>query len=128
MKKLKPTKKRVIRAATPGYFFGAMKAADKVEVVKRGEGDDASAVVCRLAPQGEPLLLPDNLLGHCTNCFRMVQFRPHAPKTPPRICDECITAVMAKHQKETGDEEVKFLITEHTAADVAAYFRKKGLQ
>lgn len=103
------------------------RGTDKLEVAKPGDGERCDVLVCRLAPQGAPLLLPDNLVTSCSKCFRMVQFRPHAPKRPRRICDECIHAEIAAHREADVDNDITFMITEHTAADVAAYFKKKGL-
>lgn len=94
---------------------------DPIDTVDQDGGEKASAVVCRLAPSGAPLLFPDNLVAQCTKCFRMVQFRPHAPKTPPKMCDECIKPEL-EAQRASG-EGVSFIITENTAADLA---RLKG--
>jgi hypothetical protein len=51
-----------------------------------GDGEDCDLLVCRLITK--PLLFPDNLLGHCTKCHRLVQFRPSAPRLT-RVCLEC---------------------------------------
>ncbi len=57
--------------------------------------DKADAVICRRVT--EPLILADNLVGTCANCGHAVQFRPHAPKSPPRVCDECYAAALQQH-------------------------------
>ncbi|MEH2497412.1 hypothetical protein V1294_003891 [Bradyrhizobium sp. AZCC 1678] len=85
--------------------------------------EESDAVVCRLAPQGAPLLFPDNLVAPCSKCWRMVQFRPHAPKKPRRVCDECIRPEIEEHRKTEG---VKYIITPNTATDLALYFHRKG--
>lgn len=90
------------------------------------EPDNIDVIVCRLAPGGVKLMMPDNLLGHCSKCFRMVQFRPHAPKLPRRICDECIRSEIDQRRKE--GEEVKFSITPNTALDLAVIYAKKKQQ
>lgn len=95
-------------------------AAVDVEVVGQGEGEECDVVVCRL--KTEPLLLPDNVVAPCAKCFRLVQFRPHAPKRPAKWCDECTAKQIAK---DGGDHQVT--ITEKTAADVAEYYRKRGM-
>jgi hypothetical protein len=96
---------------------------EKLEVAKVGDGEDFDVVVCRLAPHGVPLLFPDNLVEPCSKCFRTVQFRPHAPKKPRRVCDECIRPEIEERRKT---EDVKFMVTENTARDLALFFRTKG--
>lgn len=93
-----------------------------VEVFKTGD-EMPDVIVCRLAPQGAPLLVPDNLVGHCSKCWRMVQFRPHAPKVR-RVCDQCLRLELAE-QKAGG---FKFLITENTLSDLATYAKKRRRQ
>lgn len=85
------------------------------------EAEKADMVVCILA---EPeLRFPDNLVGHCTQCGRLVQFRPHAPKTPPKVCIEC---VMPKMQEELErGETVTNMITPTSAIEVLNYLAKK---
>jgi len=96
---------------------------DGIEVAAAGDdAEHVDVVVCRLI--SSPLAFPDNLVGHCSKCFRMVQFRPHAPKTPKRLCDECAGPVIAKAQKD--GEDIKSVITEKTAADLRAFLRKRG--
>lgn len=94
---------------------------EKLEVAKPGDGEDVDVVVCRLIT--DPLMFPDNLVAPCSKCFRLVQFRPHAPKKPQRICDECIRPELEERRKT---DEVKFMITKNTAIDLALYFHKKG--
>ena len=46
--------------------------------------EDTDASVCCLITN---LLIPaDNLVVHCSICFRMIQFRPDVPKTPRKVC------------------------------------------
>lgn len=80
-----------------------------VEVAGDVAESDIDVVVCRLITT--PLLLPDNLVGHCSKCRRMIQFRPHIPKLPPRICDECAVKELKKQK------EPKFLVTERMFVD-----------
>lgn len=96
---------------------------DEIEIVDENFGEQAAIVVCRLATS--PLMMPDNLVATCTKCFRMVQFRPHAPKTPPKVCDECASKEIAVARK-AGDT-VNHIITDNTALDVAYYARKKRM-
>lgn len=93
---------------------------DQIEV-EDGDGERADFVLCRLATS--PLIMPDNLVANCSKCFRLVQFRPHSPKKPPRICDECAAPEMEKRAKK-GDLEM--IVTPKTASDVLALVIKKG--
>ena len=96
---------------------------EKLEVDHSGhDGEEADVLVCRLI--SDPLLFPDNLVASCSACFRMVQFRPHAPRKPRRICDECVRPEIEERRKTEG---VKFMVTENTARDIALFFHKKGL-
>lgn len=95
---------------------------DEIEVVSDGEAaEQADVTICRLMTV--PLLLPDNLVASCSECRRLIQFRPHAPKTPRRLCDECAGPIVAREMK---DKDFRALITERTVADVAALLRRKG--
>lgn len=105
-------------------FMAKVDGKHDVEVVKPARAALADVVVCRLAPSGEKLLMPDNLLGHCPKCFRMIQFRPDVPKLVPRICDECMRPEIAKRAQT---EEVTFYITENTARDLEDFKRRKKL-
>ena len=97
--------------------------SNKIDVVGDGsEAEDADCVICRLIT--DPLIMRDNLVGTCSKCFRMIQFRPHVPKTPPKVCDECAMPIIKRHAKK-GD--LHAVITENTAQDIANYLRKKGL-
>lgn len=88
--------------------------------IEDSDGEHADIVVCRLVTS--PLLEPDNLVANCMKCFRMVQFRPYAPKKPPRLCDECAAPEMAKRAK---NDELTMFITPRTASDVLAAIVKK---
>ena len=92
------------------------------EVVTPGDAEDVDAVICRLIT--DPLLMPDNLTGTCSKCFRMIQFRPHAPSRPPKICDECILPEVRKSMAK-GDFQAK--ITPKTAHDLMEYWVKKSM-
>lgn len=95
---------------------------ETLELAGPGDASEgANIVVCRLVTT--PLLLPDNLVGPCSKCFRMLQFRPHVPKTPPRMCDECAEVEIEK-QRAAG-EEVSFMVTQNTLDDIAAMVPKK---
>jgi hypothetical protein len=88
-------------------------ALDQLEMTS---GEEADCVVCRLITT--PLLMPDNLVGHCSLCHRMIQHRPHAPKGPPKVCDECGFKNMAK------DGDARVVITEQSKADLQGFLKK----
>ena len=90
-----------------------------LESLEVADGEDADCLVCRL--HTTPLQLPDNLVGHCARCFRMIQYRPHAPKTPEKVCDDCAVKGMAK------DGDVRIQITEASLADLRAILAKKAM-
>lgn len=72
--------------------FTARALGTPVNVVSQEESEKAAVVVC--IRKGSFTPFTDNEFGHCVNCATEVQFRPHAPKTPPRICIECLPEVM----------------------------------
>lgn len=103
-------------------FMAAMeKKGTKVEL-DDGDAEQVDVVVCRLVT--DPLIEPDNLVGNCMKCFRMVQFRPYAPKKPPRLCDECAVPEMSKRAAEN---DLKMVVTERTLDDIAKFLVKKGM-
>lgn len=59
-----------------------------IPVVEPEEAEDSDFVVCVLASEPTPFI--DNLTGVCVDCGQAVQFRPHAPKRPPKICLQCM--------------------------------------
>lgn len=61
---------------------------DKVKVVSDVEAEEAGVMVCVPADWATPFT--DNELGVCSKCGCAVQFRPHAPKKPPRLCVTCM--------------------------------------
>lgn len=60
----------------------------KLNIASDEECEQADAVVC--APVTVPLYFRDNIVGPCADCGDMLQWRPHAPKKPPKICMRCI--------------------------------------
>jgi hypothetical protein len=86
---------------------------DKLEIT---DGEDSDVLVCRLIT--EPLYMNDNLVGLCSDCHRMIQFRPHAPKTPKKVCDDCAIKGM--------DKDARFVITEQSLNDLQAFIKKQG--
>lgn len=71
---------------------------NKIEIVEDpDEAECADAVVCRLLTS--PLLLPDNLIDICSKCGAAIQHRPHVPKRPPKMCDQCAAPI---HEAEAA--------------------------
>jgi len=93
---------------------------NKLEIGTQEEGEDCDYVVC-IRFTGL-LALPGNLIGTCCKCGYMIQYRPHAPKTPAKICLECAVPEM---DDSFGEHDLKVMITPKTAAEVAAYLQKK---
>ena len=60
----------------------------KINIASDEECEAADAVVC--APVTIPLYFRGNITGPCADCGDMLQWRPHAPKKPPRVCMRCI--------------------------------------
>ena len=58
-----------------------------VEIVSSEEAEAADFVVC--CPAEWPTPFSDNPAGACSDCGRAIQFRPHVPKRPPKICIAC---------------------------------------
>jgi hypothetical protein len=81
---------------------------------------EATVYIC--TPKTDPLYLPDNLLGHCSKCWQMVQFRPNTPRELIKICIHCAAPQMMKASK-AGKLDVA--VTPEQAAEFAAYLRKK---
>lgn len=62
---------------------------DNVRDVDDEEAEKAQALLC--LPLG-PSRFTDNLTGPCADCGRTLMFRPYSPKTPPKLCPECLIA------------------------------------
>lgn len=85
-----------------------------------GDGEDASCCVC--IPVTDPLAFPDNLVGKCSMCGCSIQYRPHAPKKPPKVCLPCIVPELEKH----GDAgELNIEINPRTMDDLSEYTKRK---
>ena len=75
-------------------------------------------MVCRRLTS--PLLLPDNLIDLCSKCGEAIQHRPHVPKRPPKICDDCAGPIM---DTEAAKGELVVMITPKTAGEVAEWLK-----
>lgn len=87
--------------------------------VDRGDGnaEHCDFLICRRFNVLEGLIFQDNRIGKCEKCGYAVQFRPHAPTKPKRICFECAPNL---------DSGGKMMVTEKTAAEVFTYYASKG--
>lgn len=93
----------------------------EVEVVNSPEdAEHADCVVC--APLTEPLVCPDNIVGECSECGSKVQWRPNAPKTPPRVCWNCAAVHMVE---EEARGELGIMVTQKTVDELKAYRDKR---
>lgn len=80
------------RRAAQGATIGSTVSIHGVEckVVTDEVAESADIVVCTDATV--PLYFSDNLTGPCADCGQILQWRPHAPKKPPRVCVTCAAA------------------------------------
>ena len=60
-----------------------------VTVVSQAQGERAAFVVC--IGLTVPLTFADNRTGPCADCGDTLQWRPHAPRKPPKLCMDCAT-------------------------------------
>jgi hypothetical protein len=78
--------------------MGADRLADLLSMVRVTDDEDelnsCSFAVC--VPAELEMPFTDNLLGVCTQCGRMVQFRPSMPSRPPKICLPCFELRITK--------------------------------
>ena len=61
-----------------------------VTLLSSAEAEASDRLVC--LPWSNPPVLPDNEKGVCCACGHAVQFRPTAPRRPPRFCVQCALA------------------------------------
>lgn len=62
-----------------------------IRVVSQAEAEQATVLVCvavRDLPAGKSFFA-DDLRGTCADCSTEIIFRPHAPKTPRKLCIGC---------------------------------------
>jgi hypothetical protein len=88
----------------------------KVEMASQAEAEESDAVVCVLLT--DPLMLPDNEVGKCALCDSPIQYRPHVPAKPPKICVLCV-------EEFVEGEETTVIATPATVDDVNAYLKKR---
>lgn len=59
-----------------------------IKVVTEEEAEAADMLVCCRTPDDGTF--SDNLTSTCSMCGHNIYFRPHVPKTPPKICMQCM--------------------------------------
>ncbi len=95
----------------------------KMEVVT--DPDDiigADCVVCATCEEGQPLLLPDNVMDFCRQCGVKVQLRPDVPPGPKRDCYPC--AKVELEAEVAKGEDVVIMLTPKTIREVAEYLSR----
>jgi len=69
----------------------------KLSVISDAAAEDCNYVICMPYTPGDKPMMVGNLFGKCSKCDQDIQFRPHIPKKPPRICLACIPEVAKNH-------------------------------
>ena len=96
---------------------------NSIEIVDdEAEAEAADIVVCRRLTS--PLLMHDNLIDLCSKCGEAIQHRPHVPKRPPKVCDQCALPIATAHADKG---ELVTILTPKTLAEVMDYLEKKNL-
>ena len=89
-------------------------------IIDDGEAENSDFMVCALATN--PLYFTDNVIGECSRCGQAIQYRPHAPKPPAKICYQCVTPGI---MNEIAGGEADLVITNKTAAEIFDYYRRR---
>lgn len=94
--------------------------ANELKIIQNSEeAEDADYFVCIRASSYSPF--KDNLFDFCCKCGEKVQFRPHGPTVPKKICFEC---VMPELLEEAKKGELEISCTEKTAQEVAKHLKR----
>lgn len=83
------------------------------------EAEDADYFVCVRADVVTPF--KDNLFDFCCKCGEKVQFRPHGPTVPKKICFPCVMPKLAEQAKKG---ELEIACTKKTAEEVAKHLKR----
>ena len=94
---------------------------NRFEIDDDGNADHADIVVC--ARLTSPLMMPDNKIGFCAECGEAIQYRPHVPKSPRKMCMECVVPLATKL---AAKGKLTSIITPTTVAELKAHLRKKN--
>jgi len=92
-----------------------------VKVTSTAEAEEAAYLAC--IPADGDTYYADNLFGYCCRCGTKVQFRPHAPVKPKRLCTKC---GLEETVKAAQDPDGFIGATEETVNDVREYFRRES--
>ena len=84
------------------------------------DNEDSDCVVC--IPVTMPLKFDDNLVGRCSRCNVPVQYRPTAPKTPPKICWNC---AMPDMERDMNAGNLEVAVSDKAKEDIMAYLSRK---
>jgi len=87
-----------------------------MKVFVADNASDSQFLICREITT--PLLFADNLTGVCSRCAAAIQYRPHAPAKPPKICMGCFEA-------NEGREDYDVLITRETVSELGLDIPRK---
>ena len=82
--------------------------------------EDAEHIVCLHVTS--PLLMPDNVVEVCRQCFKAIQCRPNLPKGIKKICLACASPEI---EAATAKGELDIRITTTSAAEVTAWLARK---
>lgn len=103
--------------------FKAWLAGQKTVTIEVDKGDGSAEtcdlMVCVPFTIERGFVFPDNRIGKCEGCGCAVQFRPHAPIKPKRVCYACVEKFQGG-----GDDKVTAMITPKTAAELALFYSK----
>lgn len=96
-------------------YLARQKHGELVVDKADGAAEACDILVCATFAIEDGLVFPDNRIGNCAECGRAIQWRPHAPTKPKRLCYVCVPNM------SSGD---KMMITPKTAAELTLYYSK----
>ncbi len=86
----------------------------RFEVVSQEQAEKADAVIC-----GPERLFLNDVRTCCAQCGATIYHRPHAPKTPPKLCMGC----GFERIKNSPDDEQVTQVTPQVLQEVLAALR-----
>lgn len=87
------------------------------KIIDDDEAEKAQFFVC-MRVGGKPLLMADNLVGTCTECGEQIQFRPHGPTKPKKVCMECAMPII---EDQAAKGKFDAMATTKTLDDLKKY-------
>jgi len=79
-----------------------------------------TVIIC--APWSTPLLMPDNRRDVCSQCGRIVQYRPNVRPDFVKLCIECALPMM---ERDAADNELHIFITPESIAELCEQVKKQ---